>query len=68
MRATTNKFQHPFVGQVEDCNWNMDCVQKWDVVKAEFDKLSPDEQAKKLAIKDALKDAEAAREPPPPTP
>ena len=49
----TNFVQHPIVGEVEDCNWNMDCVNKWDEDKAAFDALSPEEQAKQIAIKEA---------------
>lgn len=24
------RFNHPIFGEVEKCNWNMDCVRKWD--------------------------------------
>ena len=46
------------VGQVEDCNWNAECVQRWDDEKAAFDSLPKEEQEKRIAIKAALQQGE----------
>ncbi|KAF2155422.1 glycosyltransferase family 32 protein [Myriangium duriaei CBS 260.36] len=48
------RYKHPMVGQVEDCNWNMECVERWDNDKAAFDALPSEEQEKRIAIKHAL--------------
>ncbi|KAM5354081.1 hypothetical protein ACJ41O_000731 [Fusarium nematophilum] len=47
------RFSHPVYGQVEDCNWNVECVRLWDENVAEYDKLSQDE--KKAKIEEAKK-------------
>lgn len=46
------------VGQVEDCNWNAECVAKWDEDKRNFDNMSPAEQAKAIAEKEARDEEE----------
>jgi hypothetical protein len=53
------RYRHPIAGEVERCNWNFFCVLEWDQKIAEFDALPPDEQAKRIAEKQA-KDAEEA--------
>jgi mannosyltransferase OCH1-like enzyme len=53
------RYKHPIVGEVERCNWNADCVRKWDEEKAAFDALSPEEQKKQIALKQAREDQEA---------
>jgi mannosyltransferase OCH1-like enzyme len=45
------RFNHPVYGEVEDCNWNDECVRKWDENTAAFDALSPEDQAFKIAVK-----------------
>ena len=47
------RYRHPAYGQVEDCNWNVECVRLWDENVAEWDKLS--EEEKKLKIEQAKK-------------
>ncbi|KAF4984108.1 hypothetical protein FZEAL_647 [Fusarium zealandicum] len=42
------RYSHPVYGQVEDCNWNMDCVRLWDENVAEYEKLSDDEKKAKV--------------------
>jgi hypothetical protein len=58
------RYRHPIVGEVEKCNWDPDCVRKWDEDKATFDALSPEEQTKQIALKEArdAQEAEAAAE------
>jgi mannosyltransferase OCH1-like enzyme len=47
------RFKHPVYGEVEKCNWERDCVELWDANKAAFDALSPEEQTKQIADKEA---------------
>ncbi|KAF2670142.1 hypothetical protein BT63DRAFT_372199 [Microthyrium microscopicum] len=49
--TTHPRFSHPIYGEVERCNWDAECVMKWDAETAAFDKLSPEEQSAKIAIK-----------------
>ncbi|TPX07656.1 uncharacterized protein E0L32_010654 [Thyridium curvatum] len=53
------RFRHPVYGEVERCNWNVDCVNKWDADVAAFDAMSPEEQKKVI---------EQAEQPPPMAP
>lgn len=48
------RFNHPVYGEVEKCNWEDACVQKWDENVAAWITLSPEEQATKIADKKAL--------------
>ncbi|KAM0200801.1 hypothetical protein ACHAPQ_008437 [Fusarium lateritium] len=45
------RYSHPAYGQVEDCNWNVECVRLWDENVAEYEKLS--EEEKKVKIEQA---------------
>jgi mannosyltransferase OCH1-like enzyme len=54
------RYWHAAYGQVEDCNWNRECIETWDRNVAEFEKLSEDDQNRIIAEK------EAERNPPPP--
>src|SRR5699024_3330780 len=56
------RYSHPAFGQVEECNWNADCVRQWDKDVADFEKLS--EQGKKDKIRERL----LLLQPPPPPP
>ncbi|KZL73828.1 initiation-specific alpha-1,4-mannosyltransferase [Colletotrichum tofieldiae] len=38
------RFKHPIFGEVERCNWNIECVMKWDQDIAGFNSLSTEEQ------------------------
>ncbi|KAF3811083.1 Initiation-specific alpha-1 6-mannosyltransferase [Colletotrichum gloeosporioides] len=42
------RFRHPIFGEVERCNWNIECVMMWDQDIAAFNALSPDEQKQKV--------------------
>ncbi|KAF1811550.1 hypothetical protein P152DRAFT_399010 [Eremomyces bilateralis CBS 781.70] len=57
-----HRYSHPMFGEVEACNWNMECVQKWDADLAEFEALSEEEQQKRIAVKEAEDAARAAQE------
>ena len=41
------RYRHPAYGQVEECNWNVDCVEQWDKDVAAFKKL-PESQKKAI--------------------
>lgn len=43
------RYRHPIFGQVEDCNWEWECVHQWDADVAQFSKLSEDEQKQKIS-------------------
>lgn len=63
------RYNHPVYGEVEACNWEPQCVKLWDYSKAVFEGLSPEEQAKLIAEKEAavseeLRLLEAAGDPP----
>ncbi|KOS19069.1 Initiation-specific alpha-1 [Escovopsis weberi] len=51
------RFRHPAYGQVEDCNWDAECVRKWDDNIANWEKFSADEQ--KEIVEQVKKAAEA---------
>lgn len=42
------RFSHPAYGQVEDCNWNAECVRLWDERVAEFETMSDEEKKQKI--------------------
>lgn len=46
------RYKHPAYGQVEDCNWNKDCVHKWDENVARFKTLPQEEQDRLIADKE----------------
>ncbi|KAI0381237.1 glycosyltransferase family 32 protein [Hypomontagnella monticulosa] len=45
------RFSHPIYGEVERCNWDPDCVGKWDEDVGIFDLLPPEEQQKRIEEK-----------------
>jgi mannosyltransferase OCH1-like enzyme len=45
------RYNHPVYGEVEKCNWDVECVRLWDANKAAFDALPPEEQARQIAVK-----------------
>lgn len=47
------RFNHPIFGEVEKCNWNAECVRKWDEDTAAFEKLTPEEKIRQVALKEA---------------
>jgi mannosyltransferase OCH1-like enzyme len=53
------RFKHPVYGEMEKCNWNMECVKLWDANTAFFDALPEDERLKIIGIKET-KDAKKA--------
>ncbi|OTA52462.1 glycosyltransferase family 32 protein [Hypoxylon sp. EC38] len=42
------RFSHPVYGEVERCNWNAECVKKWDEDVETFGLLPLEEQQKKI--------------------
>lgn len=46
------RFKHPIYGEVEKCNWDVECVKLWDINTAFFSSLTPQEQSKMIAIKE----------------
>lgn len=47
------RFSHPMYGEVEQCNWDKECVRLWDSNTAAFDLLPEDEKARLIAVKTA---------------
>lgn len=56
------RYKHPAYGQVEDCNWNKDCVHRWDDDVAAFEKLSPEEQQRIISEKEKEREEKLAEE------
>lgn len=57
------RYKHPAYGQVEDCNWNADCVHKWDADVANFKTLPKEEQTRLIAEAErVIAEEEAAEE------
>lgn len=46
------RYKHPVYGEVEKCNWDIECIKLWDINKANFEHLPRDEQAKMIAVKE----------------
>lgn len=46
------RYKHPAYGEVENCNWRDECVNKWDKDVAAFEKLSEEEQKRIIAEKE----------------
>ena len=46
------RFKHPIYGEIEKCNWDMECVKLWDANTAFFNALPEAEQFKIIAIKE----------------
>ncbi|KAI0828757.1 glycosyltransferase family 32 protein [Hypoxylon sp. FL0890] len=42
------RFSHPVYGEVERCNWNPECVKKWDEDVESFELLPSEEQQKRI--------------------
>ncbi|OIW35678.1 alpha-1,6-mannosyltransferase Och1 [Coniochaeta ligniaria NRRL 30616] len=42
------RFRHPVYGEVERCNWDVDCVRKWDANIEMFKTLPPEEQEERI--------------------
>jgi mannosyltransferase OCH1-like enzyme len=47
------RYNHPVHGEVEQCNWDVECVKLWDDNKAAFETLPPEEQAIQIATREA---------------
>jgi mannosyltransferase OCH1-like enzyme len=54
------RYRHPVYGEVEKCNWEIECIKLWDINKAAFETLPPEEQAKMIALREVA-DAQAAQ-------
>lgn len=46
------RYKHAIYGEIEKCNWNVECVKLWDANTAFFDSLPEEEQYKIIAIKE----------------
>ena len=55
------RFKHPVYGEVERCNWEPECVKRWDADVAAFELLTPEDKARQIAFKEAS-DAQAAQQ------
>ncbi|KAJ9138296.1 Alpha-1,6-mannosyltransferase Och1 [Coniochaeta hoffmannii] len=42
------RFRHPVYGEVERCNWDAECVRKWDADVEMFKTLPPEEQQERI--------------------
>jgi mannosyltransferase OCH1-like enzyme len=47
------RYSHPVYAEVERCNWDEQCVKQWDFDIASWDTLKPEEQAQRIADKEA---------------
>ena len=47
------RFSHPAYGEVERCNWDVECVRKWDANVEAYRTLSAEEQQRKIAARKA---------------
>lgn len=56
------RLKNPIYGEVERCNWDVECVKLWDANTAFFAALPEEDQRKMIAMKDR-EDAAAAAEP-----
>lgn len=45
------RFNHPIHGEVEKCNWDAECVKRWDDNMAAFEALPEEEQAQQIALR-----------------
>jgi mannosyltransferase OCH1-like enzyme len=45
------RYKHPVYGEVEKCNWEVECVKMWDYNTALFEGLSQEEQQKMIIEK-----------------
>lgn len=46
------RYKHPIYGEVEKCNWDVECVRLWDANTAFFAALPEEDQLKMIALKD----------------
>ncbi|KAK5992709.1 Initiation-specific alpha-1,6-mannosyltransferase [Cladobotryum mycophilum] len=57
------RFKHPAYGQVEDCNWDAECVKRWDENVRTWDHFSENEKKDIIEnIRKAAEEAEKARQ------
>lgn len=58
--TTHPRYKHPVYGEVEQCNWDEECVKAWDENKRIFELLPAEEQAKQIAAQEAADAAQKA--------
>lgn len=46
------RYKHPIYGEVEKCNWDLECIKLWDANTAFFAALPKEDQMKMIAMKD----------------
>lgn len=56
------RFNHPMYGEVERCNWDWDCVKRWDQDTADWETLPEEEKNRRLAQKEFEDRERAERE------
>lgn len=49
--AAHPRYKHPVYGEVEKCNWEVECVKMWDYNTALFSGLPPEEQQQLIMAK-----------------
>ena len=59
------RFYHPIFGQVERCNWDVECVRKWDEETSAFAALPQEEQERQITTFQAIGEALKNMQPPP---
>ncbi|KAK3390631.1 glycosyltransferase family 32 protein [Podospora didyma] len=55
------RYSHPAYGEVEKCNWNDDCIHRWDKDVEEFAKMSDADQKRIIADKERERKEEEDR-------
>jgi hypothetical protein len=46
------RYKHPVYGEIEKCNWNVECIRLWDVNTKFFAALPKEDQRKMIEMKD----------------
>jgi mannosyltransferase OCH1-like enzyme len=57
-----HRYSHPVYGEVEICNWEDECVKKWDENVAAYNQLPDDEKMKLVEEKEREKQAKEEEE------
>lgn len=52
------RYKHPAYGEVENCNWNDECVHKWDENVAAFEHMNEDDKQRVIAEEDRKREEE----------
>ncbi|KAH8893888.1 hypothetical protein GQ53DRAFT_745319 [Thozetella sp. PMI_491] len=52
------RYKHPAYGEVEQCNWNDECVHRWDDDVAAFEKMNEEDQKRIIGEKEREREEE----------